>query len=51
MALFDNLKPTGRTGVFYQEHPTRKHGAMRDRLYVLRYTVGGKRKIDRKSVV
>jgi integrase len=30
-------------GVRYREHPTRKHGAMRDRYYSIRYRVDGKR--------
>lgn len=37
----DNLKPTGRKGVFFIEHPTRKNGVRRDRQFILRYTVSG----------
>lgn len=37
----DNLKPTGRRGVFFTEHPTRKNGVRRDRQFVLRYTIRG----------
>ncbi|MEZ4601438.1 MAG: site-specific integrase [Syntrophotaleaceae bacterium] len=28
--------------MFYKEHPNRKHGVKRDRLYVLRYTIAGR---------
>lgn len=42
MGLRDGLKPTGRKGVFFKEHPTRRHGVRRDRLLVLRYTIAGK---------
>jgi integrase len=42
MSLRDGLKPTGRKGVFFKEHPTRKHGVKRDRLYILRYTIAGR---------
>lgn len=43
MGLRDNLKKAeGRKGVFYQEHPTRKHGVKADRLFVLRYRIKGK---------
>ncbi len=37
----DNLKPTGRRGVFFIEHPTRKNGVRKDRQFVLRYTISG----------
>ena len=30
-------------GVRYREHPTRKHGAVRDRYFAIRYRVDGKR--------
>lgn len=43
----DDLKPTGRRGVFFIEHPTRKNGVRRDRQFVLRYTIGG---VTRKEV-
>ena len=46
MALKDELKPTGRRGVFYKEHATRRHGAKRDRLLVLRYTIAGKTRTE-----
>lgn len=42
MAIRDELKPTGRRGVFYREHETRRHGVKKDRLLVLRYTILGK---------
>jgi len=38
----DNLKPTGRKGVFFIEHPTRRNGVRKDRQLVLRYTIDGK---------
>lgn len=41
MGLKDDLKPTGKKGVFFKEHPTRKHGVKKDRQLVLRYTLGG----------
>jgi len=41
MSLRDGLKPTGRKGVFYKEHETRKHGVRKDRQLVLRYTIAG----------
>lgn len=46
MALKDNLKPTGRKGVFYKEHETRKNGVKKDRLWVLRYTIKGKTRTE-----
>lgn len=46
MALRDGLKPTGRKGVFFREHPTRKHGVRKDRQLVLRYTLGGKTYVE-----
>jgi len=46
MALKDNLKSTGRKGVFYQEHETRRNGARKDRLWVLRYTIKCKTKTE-----
>lgn len=46
MALLDNLISTGRTGIFYFEHETRKHGIKKDRCFVLRYTVKGKRHVE-----
>lgn len=42
MALFDGLKKTKRKGVFFKDHPTRKHGVRPDRLLILRFTIGGK---------
>ncbi len=38
----DNLKPTGRKGVFFIDHPTRRNGVRKDRQLVLRYTIDGK---------
>lgn len=49
MAIKDNLKPTGRKGVFYQEHETRKNGVKKDRLWVLRYTIKVKEGDEVKS--
>lgn len=46
MALRDGLKPTGRKGVFFKEHGTRRHGVRRDRLLVLRFTIGGKTYVE-----
>ena len=46
MALREGLKATGRKGVFFKEHETRRHGVRRDRLFVLRYTVGGKTYVE-----
>lgn len=47
----DNLISTGRRGVFYIEHPTRKYSVgirtLKDRQYVLRYTING---VTRKEV-
>jgi len=34
------------TGAFYREHETRNHGATRDRLLILRYTIGGKTRTE-----
>lgn len=42
MGLRDGLKRTKRTGIYYKEHPTRKNGVRKDRLFVLRYKVAGK---------
>jgi len=38
----DKWKPTGRSCVFYREHPTRKNGVKKDRQFLLRYTIDGK---------
>jgi integrase len=46
MALLDELNPTGRKGVFYKEHETRKHGVRKDRLFILRYTIAGKTRTE-----
>ena len=46
MALLDELPPTGRKGVFYKENETRKHGARKDRLFILRYTIAGKTRTE-----
>jgi len=46
MALLKGLSSTPRKGVFYREHETRKHGVRKDRLYVLRYTIGGKTRTE-----
>jgi len=46
MALKEKIKPTGRRGVFYQEHETRKVGVKKDRLWILRYTIGGKTRTE-----
>lgn len=46
MPIRDNLIPTGRKGIFYHEHPTRKHGIRKDRQLVLRYTIGGKTLVE-----
>jgi hypothetical protein len=42
MALLSDLHPTGRRGIFFREHSTRKHGLRKDRQLVLRYTIGGR---------
>lgn len=42
MALRDSLKPSGRKGVYFREHKTRKYGAIPDKLFVLRYKLAGK---------
>jgi len=46
MGLKDDLKPTGRKGVFYKEHATRKHGVKKDRQIILRYTLGGRTRTE-----
>jgi len=46
MALRDKLKPTGRRGVFFKEHESRRHGIKKDRLLVLRYTISGQTKTE-----
>jgi len=51
MALLNKLKPykiKGKplTGVFYQEHDTRKHGIEKDRLLIIRYTIQGKTRTE-----
>lgn len=46
MALLDDLIPTGRRGVFYRSHPTRKHGVRKDRQLILRYTIAGKTRVE-----
>ncbi|MFO7767143.1 MAG: site-specific integrase [Pelovirga sp.] len=51
MALLQALKQftvKGQTvtGVFYREHETRNYGVNRDRLLVIRYTIGGKTRTE-----
>lgn len=46
MALLKDIQPTGRPGVFYKEHDTRKNGIKKDRLLILRYTIGGKTRTE-----
>ena len=46
MAIKDSLLPTGRKGIFYKEHPSRKHGVKKDRMLILRYTIGGKTRTE-----
>ena len=51
MALLNKLKPfkvkgKALTGVFYQEHETRKHGVEKDRLLIIRYTIQGKTRTE-----
>ncbi|PLY01753.1 MAG: hypothetical protein C0622_06630 [Desulfuromonas sp.] len=46
MALRDDLKPTGRKGIFFKEHETRRHGVKRDRLLILRYTIAGQTRTE-----
>jgi integrase len=46
MALLRGLNPTGRKGVFFKDHETRKYGARRDRLFILRYTITGKTRTE-----
>ncbi len=46
MALRDKLKPTGRRGVFFKEHESRRHGVKKDRLLVLRYTITGQTRTE-----
>ena len=46
MALLNELKKTGRKGIFYRQHPTRKHGVKKDRQLILRYTIGGKTRTE-----
>lgn len=46
MGLRDGLKPTGRAGVFFKEHESRRHGVRKDRLIVLRYTINGKTYVE-----
>ena len=46
MALLKDLKPTGRKGVFFKKHDTRKNGVKKDQLWVLRYTIGGKTRTE-----
>ena len=42
MGLRDGLIKTSRKGIYYKEHPTRKNGVKKDRLFVLRYKLSGK---------
>ena len=46
MALLNDLKPTKHKGVFYKEHDTRKHGVVKDRQLILRFTVRGKEYVE-----
>lgn len=46
MALRDNLKPTGRRGVFFKEHESRRHGIKKDRLLVLRCTISNQTRTE-----
>lgn len=47
MASKDELFKTGEPGVFYREHPTRKHGVgKKDRQWVIVQKLGGKRRVS-----
>jgi hypothetical protein len=46
MASRDGLIKTDTLGVFYREHPSRKHGVRKDRQWVIRQTLGGETKIS-----
>lgn len=46
MASKDELFKTGEPGVFYREHPTRKHGVKKDRQWVVVQVIGGKRRVS-----
>lgn len=52
MAVRDDLKSTfdddgtKRRGVFYKEHPSRKHGAVKDKQFVIRYTIAGETRAE-----
>ena len=46
MASRNGLIKTDTLGVFYREHPTRKHGVHKDRQWVIRQTLGGETKIS-----
>lgn len=46
MATLKDLKKTGEPGIFYREHPTRRHGVKKDRQWVIRQTLGGKTHIS-----
>lgn len=47
MASRDGLKKTGKAGVFYREHPSRKHGSIKkDRQWIIRQTLGGETRIS-----
>jgi integrase len=48
MAIKDDLKQavgddgkTMRIGVFYKEHPDRRHGKVKDKQFIIRYTIAG----------
>ncbi|MDY0270647.1 tyrosine-type recombinase/integrase [Trichloromonas sp.] len=46
MASKDELFKTGEPGVFYREHPTRKHGVKKDRQWVVVQVLAGKRRVS-----
>ncbi|MDD3801462.1 MAG: site-specific integrase [Desulfuromonas thiophila] len=46
MAGRDNLQKSGEAGVFYREHPTRKHGVRADRQWIVRQTLAGKTRLS-----
>jgi len=46
MASRNGLIKTSSAGIFYREHPARKHGIQKDRQWVVRQTLGGETRIS-----
>lgn len=45
-SVLSGIKKAGHPGVFFKDHPTRKHGVKFDRLWIVRQTLGGVQRVS-----